>query len=198
MVKQTAKFSFMEETKTYIFRNICSKIGSGATPTGGKEAYKGGDTALVRSQNVLDFSLTADGLAYINDEQAKKLDNVTVEKNDVLLNITGDSVARVCLAPGWIIPARVNQHVAIIRGKQDTVLNQYLMYYLQYKKPQLLSLSQGGATRNALTKKMIEEIEITLPTLPCQKQIVSILSALDSKIELNRRINDNLIPIHYA
>ena len=188
----------MEETKTYIFRNICSKIGSGATPTGGKEAYKGGDTALVRSQNVLDFSLTADGLAYINDEQAKKLDNVTVEKNDVLLNITGDSVARVCLAPGWIIPARVNQHVAIIRGKQDTVLNQYLMYYLQYKKPQLLSLSQGGATRNALTKKMIEEIEITLPTLPCQKQIVSILSALDSKIELNRRINDNLIPIHYA
>ena len=78
------------------------------------------------------------------------------------------------------------------------VTNQYLMYFLQFKKPQLLSLSQGGATRNALTKKMIEEIEITLPTLPRQKQIVSTLSALDSKIELNRRINDNLIPTYYA
>ncbi len=182
----------MEETRTYTFREICSKIGSGATPTGGKEAYKGGDTALVRSQNVLDFCLTVDGLAYINDAQAQKLNNVTVEENDVLLNITGDSVARACLAPNWIIPARVNQHVAIIRGKQDVVLNRYLMYYLQFKKPELLSLSQGGATRNALTKKMIEDIEVVLPTLSNQERITSLLSSLDAKIELNRRINDNL------
>ena len=97
----------MEGIKTYIFKNICSKIGSGATPTGGKEAYKGGDTALIRSQNVLDFSLSRDGLAYINEEQAQKLDNVSIQKNDVLLNITGDSVARVCLAPNWVLPARV-------------------------------------------------------------------------------------------
>lgn len=48
----------MEEVKTYTFKDICSQIGSGATPTGGKEAYKGGDTALIRSQNVLDFFLS--------------------------------------------------------------------------------------------------------------------------------------------
>ena len=182
----------MEEVKTYTFKNICSKIGSGATPKGGKDAYKGGNTALIRSQNVLDFSLSRDGLAYINEEQAQKLDNVSVSENDVLLNITGDSVARVCLAPSWALPARVNQHVSIIRGKSDIVLNCYLLYYLQYKKSYLLSLSQGGATRNALTKKMIEDIEIPLPTISYQEKVISILSALDDKIELNRRINDNL------
>ena len=182
----------MEEIKTYTFKNICSKIGSGATPKGGKDAYKGGNTALIRSQNVLDFSLSRDGLAYINEEQAQKLDNVSVSENDVLLNITGDSVARVCLAPSWALPARVNQHVSIIRGKSDIVLNCYLLYYLQYKKSYLLSLSQGGATRNALTKKMIEDIEIPLPTISYQEKVISILSALDDKIELNRRINDNL------
>ena len=182
----------MEEVKTYTFKNICSKIGSGATPKGGKDAYKGGNTALIRSQNVLDFSLSRDGLAYINEEQAQKLYNVSVSENDVLLNITGDSVARVCLAPSWALPARVNQHVSIIRGKSDIVLNCYLLYYLQYKKSYLLSLSQGGATRNALTKKMIEDIEIPLPTISYQEKVISILSALDDKIELNRRINDNL------
>ena len=192
MVKPTAKFSFMEETKIYKFSELCSKIGSGATPKGGKESYLGGNIALIRSQNVLDFNFSVDGLAYINNEQAQKLNNVSIEENDVLLNITGDSVARACMAPSWILPARVNQHVAIIRGNADLVLNDYLLYFLQYKKSYLLSISQGGATRNALTKRMIEDIELLLPNLSHQRKVVSILRSLDSKIELNRRINDNL------
>ena len=182
----------MEETKIYKFSELCSKIGSGATPKGGKESYLGGDIALIRSQNVLDFNFSVDGLAYINNEQAQKLNNVSIEENDVLLNITGDSVARACMAPSWILPARVNQHVAIVRGNADLVLNDYLLYFLQYKKSYLLSISQGGATRNALTKRMIEDIELLLPNLSHQRKVVSILRSLDDKIELNRRINDNL------
>ena len=182
----------MEESKIYKLGEVCTKIGSGATPKGGKEAYLGGDTSLIRSQNVLDFSFSWDGLAYINDEQASKLNSVELERNDVLLNITGDSVARACIVPDKALPARVNQHVAIIRGNQSVVLNEYILYYLQFKKQFLLSLSQGGATRNALTKGMIEKLEITLPTLNKQKEIVSILKSLDDKIEVNRRINENL------
>ena len=181
----------MEEWKKYKLGEITSKIGSGATPKGGRDSYLGGNIALIRSQNVLDFSFSKLGLAYINEVQAEKLSNVEVYEKDVLLNITGDSVARVCIVPNNVLPARVNQHVAIIRGN-DKVDYRYLLYYLQYIKPQLLSLSQGGATRNALTKKMIEELEVKMPSKGSQKEIVSILYALDSKIELNRRINDNL------
>ena len=181
----------MEEWKKYKLGEITSKIGSGATPKGGRDSYLGGNIALIRSQNVLDFSFSKLGLAYINEVQAEKLSNVEVYGKDVLLNITGDSVARVCIVPNNVLPARVNQHVAIIRGN-DKVDYRYLLYYLQYIKPQLLSLSQGGATRNALTKKMIEELEVKMPSKGIQKEIVSILYALDSKIELNRRINDNL------
>jgi len=181
----------MEEWKKYKLGEITSKIGSGATPKGGRDSYLGGNIALIRSQNVLDFSFSKLGLAYINKVQAEKLSNVEVYEKDVLLNITGDSVARVCIVPNNVLPARVNQHVAIIRGN-DKVDYRYLLYYLQYIKPQLLSLSQGGATRNALTKKMIEELEVKMPSKGIQKEIVSILYALDSKIELNRRINDNL------
>ena len=182
----------MKLNKIYKLAQICSKIGSGATPKGGKESYLGGNTSLIRRQNVIDFGFLYNGLALINDEQAHGLDNVTVMTGDVLLNITGDSVARCCKVPSNILPARVNQHVAIIRGDNNIVISDYILYYLQYKKPYLLSLSQGGATRNALTKKMIEDIKIPLPSISEQRHIIDLLSSIDNKIELNRRINDNL------
>lgn len=182
----------MEEWKEFKLGDVCTKIGSGATPKGGKEAYLGGETSLIRSQNVLDFSFSCDGLAYINDDQASKLKSVEIEKDDVLLNITGDSVARACIVPDAVLPARVNQHVSIVRGDKSKVVNEFILYFLQFKKQHLLSLSQGGATRNALTKGMIEDLIIPLPQISDQRKIVSILSSLDDKIEVNRRINENL------
>lgn len=173
--------------------DICSKIGSGATPRGGKEAYCEKGISLVRSQNVLDFSFSHDGLAFINNEQAAKLSNVEVFDGDVLLNITGDSVARACIMDSAFLPARVNQHVAIVRGKKSHVLNRYLLYFLQWQKGYLLQLASAGATRNALTKGMLEQLEIDLPSLDEQKRIVAILGALDDKIELNNKINENLL-----
>lgn len=171
--------------------DICQKIGSGATPRGGKEAYRAEGIALVRSQNVLDFS--SDGLAYINDEQADKLRNVELQSGDVLLNITGDSVARACLMDDDYLPGRVNQHVAIIRVDESKAVNSYLLYYLQWRKSHLLQLASAGATRNALTKGMIEQLEIDLPSLDEQRKVVGILGSIQNKIKLNHEINDNLL-----
>ena len=176
------------EWKEVRLGDVCTKIGSGATPSGGKEAYKGGDYHLIRSQNVLDFAFSKDGLASINDEQANKLKNVEIIQGDVLLNITGDSVARCC-----IVPSRVNQHVAIIRPRKEELDNNYLLYYLQYYKRQLLQIASAGATRNAITKAMIENLILPCPkSLADQRRIASILSSLDRKIELNNKINADL------
>ena len=176
----------------YKLGDICTKIGSGATPRGGKDAYCDKGITLVRSQNVLDFSFSDNGLVFINEEQAKKLNNVEILSGDVLLNITGDSVARACMMDDSFLPARVNQHVSIIRGKNDIVINRYLLYFLQWQKSHLLQLASGGATRNALTKGMIEQLEIDLPQLDQQEKVVNILGTLDHKIVLNNKINNNL------
>lgn len=172
--------------------DICEKIGSGATPHGGKEAYCLEGISFVRSQNIGDFSFSANGLVHINNEQAKKLSNVELKPNDILLNITGDSVARTCIIDSEYLPARVNQHVAIIRGKKDIVLSSYLLYFLQWKKKYLLQLASAGATRNALTKSMIEQLEIELPTIEQQRKIAGVLDKIQEKIKLNQKINDNL------
>lgn len=172
--------------------DICDKIGSGATPKGGKDAYCSEGISLIRSQNVLDFAFSEDGLAYINDEQARKLNNVEVKSGDVLLNITGDSVARACMVEDNYLPARVNQHVAIIRGNAEKATSSYLLYFLQMEKPHLLQLASAGATRNALTKGMIEQLQLVLPPLDEQRRIVGLLDALQRKIRINNKINDNL------
>lgn len=172
--------------------DICSKIGSGATPRGGKEVYCDEGISLIRSQNVLDYSFLIEGLVHINDVQADKLRNVIVEEDDVLLNITGDSVARVCVVDSTYLPARVNQHVCIIRANKKYVQGSYLLYFLQLNKQYLLQLAAGGATRNALTKDMIGNLELELPSLEQQKRVVSLLDDIQAKIKENKKINDNL------
>jgi type I restriction enzyme S subunit len=173
---------------------ITTKIGSGQTPRGGKDAYKGGDYALIRSQNIYNYGFSAGGLAYIDQTQAEELSNVEVRPGDVLLNITGDSVARCCGVPEWVIPARVNQHVCILRSHPACLDSGFLRYFLVTPSCQwrLLALASGGATRNALTKGMLDSFEITFPPVPEQKAIAHILGTLDDKIELNRKTNETL------
>lgn len=144
--------------------NVCSKIGSGATPKGGDASYKDDGIALIRSMNVRDGYFLWKDLARIDKEQADRLSNVVVQADDVLINITGASVARVCRAPKDVVPARVNQHVSILRPKQE-VLAPFLEHLLLSNgvKSQLLRLGEAGATRQAITKSELDSFLIIIP-----------------------------------
>ena len=173
----------------------CKKIGSGATPRGGSSVYlEEGEITLIRSQNVYNDGFKRDGLVFITEEAAEKLKNVIVEENDILLNITGDSVARVCMVDKQVLPARVNQHVSIIRPKESSFNPLYLRYQLVSPHVQqlLLNYASAGATRHALTKSMIENLGIPKPDLDTQNNIAHILGSLDDKIELNSQMNETL------
>lgn len=185
----------MGDWKLFRLGDHCTKIGSGATPRGGKDAYLDfGPYALIRSQNVHNLRFDWNGLAYIDDVAAEKLRNVEVRHADVLLNITGDSVARCCRVDADALPARVNQHVAIIRPDGESLDPAFVMYWLASPRvqAQLLALASAGATRNALTKSMIESLQVSAPSVAEQRAIASVLAALDDKIEFNRRMNEAL------
>ena len=55
-----------------------------------------------------------------------------------------------------------------------------------------------GGAQPLMTQDIIGGFDVLIPKVETQKKIASVLSSLDSKIELNRRINDNLIPTYYA
>lgn len=169
---------------------MCSKIGSGSTPRGGAAAYVPEGKSFIRSQNVLDHKFSEAGLAFINDDASNRLSGVQVQERDVLLNITGDgeTIARCCVAPKNILPARVNQHVMILRTKGD-LLPEFLQPYLSHPKMRayMLSYSSGGS-RRALTKGQIEKFLIALPPLAEQRSIATLLMALRDKIAVNEKI----------
>ena len=172
---------------------ITTKIGSGATPRGGKGSYQESGISLIRSQNIYDYGFVEQGLAFINEDQAKKLDNVTVEKYDILFNITGASIARCCIIEDKYLPARVNQHVSIIRTN-DKALPKYVQTILvseEYKE-KLLAIGDGGTSRQAITKLQLAEFKIPLPTIAEQKKIVSAIEKIERKITILEEQIDNI------
>ncbi|MEA1918531.1 MAG: restriction endonuclease subunit S [Campylobacterota bacterium] len=177
-------FGELDTDKTVSLQSITTKIGSGSTPRGGQKSYKTEGISLIRSMNVHDNGFREKGLAFIDEEQAKKLDNVTIQENDVLLNITGASVARCCIVDKNYLPARVNQHVSILRLK-DEMIPSFIHYYLisPSVKSDLLFSSSGGATREAITKSMLEEFQVPLISLTVQEKTVAYIDDISQKME---------------
>ena len=170
--------------------DVCSKIGSGATPRGGSTVYIEKGITFIRSQNIYNLSFNYSGLVFINDEAANKLKGVTIKESDVLLNITGDSVARTCIVPSDILPARVNQHVAIVRPESKILNPIFLNYYLAspYMQSFMLGIAVGkGTSRNAMTKDMIAEFEVPCPPIKVQQKVIDILTPYDSLIKNNQK-----------
>lgn len=167
---------------------VTSKIGSGATPRGGASVYVQSGPALIRSQNIYDHEFRSGGLVFLSSEAANALRGVTVEPGDVLINITGDSILRTALVPDYVLPARVNQHVAIVRSN-DRVVPAFLQKWLSLDlmKDFMLGHSSGG-TRKAITKGHLLSFPVPIPPLPEQRAIAAVLGALDIKIESNRTI----------
>ena len=156
-----------------LLKSLTTKIGSGATPAGGRNAYCDEGIPLIRSMNVHFGGFDRTGLVFLNNEQADRLSNVTVQSTDVLLNITGASIGRVTIAPDDMAGARVNQHVTIIRPTSELSPKFLTIFLASPSTQRMIDEVQVGATRQALTKAMIEQFEIPLPPLAEQKRIVA-------------------------
>lgn len=172
---------------------VTNKIGSGATPRGGKESYQTEGIALIRSMNVYDGRFEYKDLAHITEEQAVQLDNVTVKDGDVFINITGASVARSCIVPMDILPARVNQHVAIIRCNRTWLHPIFAnnMFVNDRFKGYLQEIGEaGGATRQAITKQQLDNLTVILPPLELQEQFAAFVEQTDkSKLTIQQSLD---------
>ena len=137
-------------------KRVSSKVGSGSTPRGGKSAYEPTGIPFIRSQNVLMNRFSEDGLVYVPERVHQAMSNTEVQPNDVLLNITGASIGRVCVAPVDLCPANVNQHVSIVRTDPLSLLPTYLSHFMSSDEFQrhIMAIQVGG-TRQAITKAQI-------------------------------------------
>ena len=175
-------------------KDVTTKIGSGATPKGGKESYPNEGISFIRSLNVHNGLFEFKDLAHLTENQAKLLNNVTVEQSDVLLNITGASVARTCVVPDEILPARVNQHVSIIRCNKNFLNSTFInrQFLSDSFKRILLNMGEaGGATRQAITKQQLEDTIVIVPPITLQKEYAFFVAQVDkSKLAIQQSLDE--------
>lgn len=183
---------FEGEWKKCTIAELATKVGSGVTPRGGEAVYKTEGHPFVRSQNVGLGHLLLDDIAYIDEDTHQCQKNTELQLDDVLLNITGASIGRSAIVTKEIVRGNVNQHVCIIRTK-DNLVSSFLCNFLlsNYGQKQIDSFQAGG-NRQGLNFEQIKSIKIGLPSIEEQKKIAELLQLLEQRIVTQNKIIDKL------
>ena len=179
---------FSGEWKKCTIGGLTIKVGSGVTPRGGEAVYKTEGHPFVRSQNVGLGHLLLDDIAYIDEDTHQRQKNIELQLDDVLLNITGASIGRSAIVTKEIVRGNVNQHVCIIRTK-DNLVSSFLCNFLlsNYGQKQIDSFQAGG-NRQGLNFEQIKSIKIAIPTVNEQSKIAQLLQLVEERIATQNKI----------
>ena len=160
------------------------KATKGATPTAYGHNWVEEGILFLRSECIEENKLSLNGAMFISEEAHKSMERSKVYPGDILIRITGD-VGLACVFPGDYKEANINQHISIVRLKQDTLINKdFLAYALNSPNQRKYFHSiTGGITHPHLNLAQIRETPISIPPLPAQQKISHILSTADKKIE---------------
>lgn len=153
-----------------------TKVGSGKTPKGGAEVYMTSGVMFLRSQNIYNDGLRLDNPYYISEEIDDEMKNTRVQKNDVLLNITGGSIGRCCIFDGSIPNANVNQHVCIIRVNSSVFLPEYMhLFWISLIGQISIKSYQTGGNREGMSAEAIKNTPIPIIPIGEQRRIVDLI-----------------------
>jgi type I restriction enzyme S subunit len=82
----------------------------------------------------------------------------------------------------------------VLRNKDGLTDSRFVYYFATnpWFRDIAIKSMVGSSGRQRVQQSVLENLEVGIPPLPTQRRIAQILGSLDDKIELNRRINDNL------
>jgi type I restriction enzyme S subunit len=164
-------------------KNHALLITKGTTPTTYGHPYTEKGILFLRVENIgEDGELILDYIKYISEETHNFLSRSKLEPGDILFSIAG-TLGRTALVPRRLLPANVNQAIAIIRLKETDLIRDYFRYALQSKDTtsQIKFMAAQLAQAN-LSLEQIGNLAFMLPPLPEQKNIAEILNSLYQEI----------------
>lgn len=177
------------ELKKYKLADI-GKVITGKTPsTSIAENYACGTIPFYTPEDVAKgLGMMGRNNRFITQTGFEEISSNTITGESVLVGCIGSDMGNVAYSN---ITCATNQQINSITQFVNGVEPLYVYYLLSTMKPYFQKIA-GSTTTPILPKSVFEEIEIHLPNINIQKDVVSILYALDHKIELNKQINDNL------
>lgn len=177
----------MSEWKTYKYTDIATIVGGG-TPKTTEVAYWNGKIPWISIKDLVGtIKYVYSTEKYITELGLTKSSAKLLHEGDIVISARG-TIGEIAILS---CPMSFNQSCFGICANENIVDGTFL-YYLTKTKINALKAVSYGSVFDTITSSTFENLEISLPPLPEQKRIAGILSALDDKIELNRRINANL------
>lgn len=156
-----------------------------------KEDYVNEGTPIVTVEHLGNRVFTEQNLPNVSDADKARLSKYILSEGDIVFSRVG-SVDRCSFVDekhdGWMFSGRC---LRVRPFKEVDPLYLYYFFCLEETKQFVRNIAVG-ATMPSINTKLLGEIEVFFPELDIQKAIAATLSAIDSKIELNQRINDNL------
>ena len=183
---------FSGEWKKCTIGELAIKVGSGVTPRGGESVYKTDGYPFVRSQNVGLGHLILDDIAFIDEETHLRQKSTELKLEDVLLNITGASIGRSALVNEQVVGGNVNQHVCIIRTKENLISSFLCNFLLSNYGQRQIDSFQAGGNRQGLNFEQIKSIKIAIPSTKEQTKVAKLLQLIEERIATQNKIIEDL------
>lgn len=167
-----------------------------------KEDFSEYGIPVIKIKNIKSLIVDTEDVQFVNENFYEAKKKYRVNYKDILLSMTGSHISQINSVVGRVARMKkigkylLNQRVAKLVSKDKKILNEDFLYYFlsQEEITYQLALSAGGSANQAnIGNNNIYELIINLPSIFLQEKIAKILSDIDEKIELNNKINNNLL-----
>lgn len=131
---------------------------------------------------------------YINERKFAEMNRFAVMPNDIIISRSG-TVGKTSIISSNDPIGIISQALLLLRVNDQIILPEYLKYFFQSQRGynSIIEKSSGSVQVNIAKRAVIEQIQIPLPPLKQQEFIVSILKSVDKRIEINKKLNDDLV-----
>ena len=182
----------MKNCKEDFLENLCELItdGSHFSPPSQEEGYY-----MASVKDMGDYNFDFSDCRKISKEDYEKLfkSNCSPKNNDILIAKDGSPLSNIFVYTEEF-PMVILSSITIIRADSSKILPKFLKYYLENKaiKHYIQSSYTSGSVIPRIILKDFKKFSIQYPSIENQIKIISVLESLDKKIELNKKINQNL------
>lgn len=187
----------MEEWKEYKISEIIEEIAMGPFGSNIKvDNFIDLGIPVLNGSNLQGFKLNEDSFNYVSEEKANSLGRANAFRGDVVITHRG-TLGQIVYIP---LDSKYERYVISqsqfrLRLNQNMIRPDFFVYFFHTRIGQhriLMNASQVGVPALARPTSTFKEITIPVPSMEIQNRVMAILFSLDDKIELNRRINENL------
>ena len=163
---------------------VCIQITDGShNPPSGVEQS---EYLMLSSKKIDDDFITLDSPRFLShSDYIAENNRTTVCEGDLLMTIVG-TIGRVAIVPKELNGICLQRSVAVIKPEREIVNNRYLMYQLQNMRP-FLEKEARGVAQKGIYLKQVSQLDIKLPELEQQKQIVKVLDKVTELISLRKQ-----------